>query len=236
MESTVLTDGLTALRIDPAHADTLLAYLQCVLDKNTVMNLTAITDPDEAVKLHLLDCAALIPQYEFAGKSVIDVGCGAGFPGMPLRICEPSIRLTLLDATEKKIAFLKETVDALKLENITCIHARAEEYAVVPPKGMRESFDVAVSRAVARLNILAELCLPLVKMKGMFCAMKSAGSDEEINEAKSAIQKLGGQIAHVEDYTVPGTDVMHRAVWVEKVSATPGMYPRRFAKIKQLPL
>ncbi len=232
---TLLREGLAALGLDTSRADALADYLTRVLEKNRVMNLTAITDPAEAVRLHLLDCAALLPQQDFRGKAVIDVGCGAGFPGLPLRILEPSVRLTLLDATEKKIAFLRETVQAMGLDGVTCTAGRAEELSA-PGAELRETFDIAVSRAVAPLPILAELCLPFVKKGGYFCAMKAKGAEAELQEARNAIRLLGGTAAECRAYPIPGTDLRHCAVWIEKTGFTPGPYPRRFSKIKQKPL
>ena len=232
---TLLREGLAALGLDTARAEALADYLTRVLEKNRVMNLTAITDPAEAVRLHLLDCAALLGQHDFRDKSVIDVGCGAGFPGLPLRILEPTVRLTLLDATEKKIAFLQETVHAMGLDGVTCTAGRAEELSA-PGAELRETFDIAVSRAVAPLPILAELCLPFVKKGGVFCAMKARNADAELQEARNAIRTLGGTVQECHTYTIPGTDTAHCAVWIEKTGFTPRPYPRRFSKIKQKPL
>ena len=226
----LLRQGMAEYGLDTVSAEGLMTYLDAMLAKNEVMNLTAIRDPEEAVKLHLLDALSLLTDFDFKGKSVIDVGCGAGLPGMPLRIAEPSVNLTLLDATGKKIAFLQECCDAMGLSNVTCLHARAEE------TGMRECFDVAVSRAVAQLNVLSELCLPFVKIGGWFCAMKAVASQEEVDNAMSAIKKLGGRLDRQVDVKIPGTDVVHRLVWIEKIAPTPAAYPRRYAKIKASPL
>ena len=226
----LLRQGMAEYGLDTASAEGLMTYLDAMLAKNEVMNLTAIRDPEEAVKLHLLDALSLLTDFDFKGKSVIDVGCGAGLPGMPLRIAEPSVNLTLLDATGKKIAFLQECCDAMGLSNVNCLHARAEE------TGMRECFDVAVSRAVAQLNVLSELCLPFVRIGGWFCAMKAVASQEEVDTAMSAIKKLGGRLDRQVDVKIPGTDVVHRLVWIEKIAPTPAAYPRRYAKIKASPL
>lgn len=226
----LLRQGMAEYGLDTASAEGLMTYLDAMLAKNEVMNLTAIRDPEEAVKLHLLDALSLLTDFDFKGKSVIDVGCGAGLPGMPLRIAEPTVELTLLDATGKKIAFLQECCDAMGLSNVRCLHARAEE------TGMRECYDAAVSRAVAQLNVLAELCLPFVKVGGWFCAMKAVASQEEVDTAMSAIKKLGGRLDRQVDVKIPGTDVVHRLVWIEKIAPTPAAYPRRYAKIKASPL
>ena len=226
----LLRQGMAEYGLDTASAEGLMTYLDAMLAKNEVMNLTAIRDPEEAVKLHLLDALSLLTDFDFKGKTVIDVGCGAGLPGMPLRIAEPTVELTLLDATGKKIAFLQECCDAMGLSNVRCLHARAEE------TGMRECYDAAVSRAVAQLNVLAELCLPFVKVGGWFCAMKAVASQEEVDTAMSAIKKLGGRLDRQVDVKIPGTDVVHRLVWIEKIAPTPAAYPRRYAKIKASPL
>ena len=163
---------------------------------------------------------------------MVDVGTGAGFPGMPLRILKDDFDLTLLDSLGKRIAWLEEVCGTLGLKRVECVHARAEEFAA----GHRESYDLAVSRAVAQLNVLCELALPLVKVGGQFLAMKSVDTEEEIAAAKGAIRTLGGKIVKVEDYTIPTSGVTHRAVVIEKVSPTPPRYPRAFAKIKKQPL
>lgn len=228
----LLTDGLSQLRLPTDHVDDLLQYADVLLETNKVMNLTAITDPADVATLHFLDSAALLTLADFTGKRVVDVGTGAGFPGMPLRILEPSIKLTLLDSLGKRITFLQGVCDRLGLKNVECVHARAEEFAVQH----RESYDIATSRAVASLPLLAELSLPLVKIGGYFLPMKSVDSDEELTSAARAIRTLGGQLVDVKDYRIPGTEVTHRLVVIKKVSPSPGKYPRAFAKIKKAPL
>ena len=228
-----LTAGLPQLsrNLSDAQLNTLCQFGDELLSKNQVMNLTAITEPQQVAQLHFLDCIALLGAANFYGKSVIDVGCGAGFPGVPLKVAEPSIRLTLLDSLKKRMDWLGQVLPQLEIE-AQCISARAEEYALEH----REQYDIAVSRAVARLTMLAELCLPLVRVGGQFIAMKSADSDEEISQAAHAISLLGGKVTRIWDYAVPGTDAVHRAVVISKFKATPKPYPRRFAKIKQQPL
>lgn len=228
-----LQAGLPALdrTLTEAQLDTLCAFGRALLEKNQVMNLTAITEPQAVARLHFLDCMALLGLTDFSDKTVIDVGCGAGFPGVPLKIAEPSIRLTLLDSLKKRVDWLSETLPGLGVE-ADCVSARAEEYAA----SHREGFEIVTSRAVARLNMLSELCLPLVTVGGVFIAMKSADSDEEISQAARGIGLLGGKVERIWDYTVPGTDALHRAVLIRKIKKTPGQYPRRFAKIKQAPL
>lgn len=228
----ILKDGLSALELPKTAIPALLRYAQMLLEKNQVMNLTAITDPAEVARLHFLDSLSLLKLEDFRGASLVDVGTGAGFPGLPLRLVEPSIHLTLLDSLGKRITFLQEVCDDLGLSDVMCVHARAEEFAAKH----RESFDFAVSRAVASLPMLSELCLPLVKPGGIFLAMKSVDCDEEVSSAHPAIALLGGEISDVKDYAIPGTDVVHRAIFIRKVSPTPVKYPRAFAKIKKAPL
>lgn len=227
-----LNQGLPQLGVDTSCIPALEEFSRLLLEKNQVMNLTAITEPRDVATLHLLDSLSLVPLADWRGKRVVDVGTGAGFPGVPLKIALPEMELTLLDSLNKRIDFLRESCAALGLTGVDCVHSRAEEFAA----GNRESFDLAVSRAVAALPVLCELCLPLVKVGGQFLAMKSSHTEEEIGQAKSAIATLGGKIWEVRDYTIPTTDVVHRVVVIEKVSPTPKKYPRRFAQIKKQPL
>jgi 16S rRNA (guanine527-N7)-methyltransferase len=169
---------------------------------------------------------------DFGGKKVIDVGTGAGFPGLAMKIAQPEMELTLLDSLDKRINFLRDSCEKMGIEDVTCIHARAEEI----PEGYRESFDFAVSRAVARLNLLCELCLPYVKKGGAFIAMKGQEMDTEIKEAYTAIKTMGAVVEKKIDYPIPGTDIVHKAVVLRKVSDTPKKYPRRWAQIKKSPL
>ena len=228
----ILRQGLETLGLPTDAIPQLQQYAKLLLETNKVMNLTAITDPADVATLHFLDCAALLTLADFHGKTVVDVGTGAGFPGMPLRLVEPTIRLTLLDSLGKRIHFLQTVCDELGLTDVACIHGRAEEFAAEH----RGSYDLAVSRAVASLPVLAELSLPLVKVGGSFLAMKSVESDAELAAAQHAIAILGGAVEAVRDYAIPGTDVRHRLIVVEKVKKTPEKYPRMFAKIKKNPL
>ena len=227
-----LQAGLTALGLPAEGVPSLLRYGELLVETNKVMNLTAITDPEEIASLHFLDSAALLTLEDFRNKSVVDVGTGAGFPGLPLRILAPTIRLTLLDSLGKRIQFLNRVCQELELTDVACVHGRAEEFAAEH----RESFDLAVSRAVAALPVLCELCLPLVRPGGKFLAMKSVDSDQELEAAKHAIETLGGAVSGVRDYEIPDTEVRHRLILVEKVKKTPEKYPRMFAKIKKNPL
>ena len=228
MRQTLLA-GLPAysVTLSDGQIDTLCRFGEALIEKNAVMNLTAITEPSAVAQLHFLDCIALLNAADFHGKRVIDVGCGAGFPGVPLKIAEPSIRLTLLDSLAKRMNWLSETLPALDAEIIT---ARAEEFAAQ----RREQYDLATSRAVARLNVLAELCLPFVRVGGKFLAMKGALAQEEVEEARRGIERLGGHVLRIFEY--PVADAVHKAVVIEKLRPTPPQYPRAFAKIKKSPL
>ena len=227
-----LQSGLAAMGLPADGIPALCRYGELLLETNKVMNLTAITEPRDVAALHFLDSAALLTLEDFHGKSVVDVGTGAGFPGLPLRILEPTIRLTLLDSLGKRVQFLESVCRELGLTDVSCIHGRAEEFA----GAHRESYDLAVSRAVAALPVLCELCLPLVRPGGKFLAMKSVESDQELASAGHAIAILGGAVAAVRDYVIPGTQVRHRLIIVEKAKKTPEKYPRMFAKIKKNPL
>ena len=225
-----LTKGLPDLGVSVELIPTLEEFSRLLVKKNEVMNLTGITEPREIATLHLLDSLSLLPLADMKGKAIIDVGTGAGFPGVPLKIALPESSVTLLDSLNKRVDFLQESCDALGLTDVNCVHARAEEF------GHREEFDYAVSRAVASLPVLCELCLPLVKVGGEFLAMKSSHTEDEINAAKAAIALLGGTITEVIDYTIPTTDITHRVIRIRKEKPTPKKYPRRFAQIKKQPL
>ena len=207
-------------------------YKDSLEETNRVMNLTAIEGDENIARLHFLDCAALLTCEEFQGKRVIDVGTGAGFPGLVLRIGCPSLSLTLLDSLDKRVGFLRSTCQQLDFADINCLHLRAEE----APKEMRAAYDIATARAVAGLNVLSELCLPFVKVGGCFLAMKGPDCREEVRGAARAIGQLGGKTEAVIDYRIPGTDIHHSIVKIRKITATPRTFPRRWAQIKKSPL
>lgn len=207
-------------------------YYELLTEWNAVMNLTAISGEEDTARLHFLDCAALAELVDLSGKRVIDVGTGAGFPGMVLKILRPETELTLLDSLDKRLRFLSTVCGELGFADVQCLHARAEE---APPE-LRQSFDVACSRAVARLNLLAELCLPFVKVGGVFAAMKGPELTEELREAEKGIRLLGGEVERVAEYAVPGTELRHNAVLIRKVSETPKKYPRKWGQMKKNPL
>ena len=226
-----LTAGLPrlGLALDDDRCRQLCAFGEAVVEQNKVMNLTAITEPDQVAKLHLLDSLTLLTLKDLKGKKVIDIGCGAGFPGVPVKIACPEAEVTLLDSLGKRMAWLETVLPQLGVE-ATCITARAEEAVA----DRREQYDIATSRAVARLNILLELTAPYVKVGGYVLAMKGTAAHEELEEAKTAIKKLGLKLEKVAEFPVDGT--AHTVIVLKKIAPTPKPYPRRYAKIKQSPL
>ena len=229
-----LVSGFSALGL-PCSGEMLSAfrlYYEALEETGKMMNLTAIRGEENVAQLHFLDCAALLTLAFFPGKTVSDIGTGAGFPGLVLKIACPEIRLTLIDSLEKRIGFLKKTCDTLGYEDVRCLHARAEEIA---PEDRAQS-DIVTSRAVADLSVLAELCLPYVKEGGLFIAMKGPEYDAELEKAKHAIYLLGGKTEKCAFYTIPGTEVTHSAILIRKTGKTPACYPRRWAQIKKNPL
>ena len=223
------------LALSAHQIEQLEQYWTLLAARNQVMNLTAITDKAEAMEKHFLDSLALAAAADLTGKRLIDIGTGAGFPGLPLKIAIPTLEVTLLDSLQKRVTFLEELTARLDLEGLSCVHARAEEWTASP--GERENYDYATSRAVAELNVLLELCLPYVKLDGAFLAMKTAQAEAEIEAATGAAKVLGGEIESHHDYTLPDSpDVIRRIVVVRKVTPTPEQYPRRFAQIKKKPL
>ncbi|MDO5401586.1 MAG: 16S rRNA (guanine(527)-N(7))-methyltransferase RsmG [Eubacteriales bacterium] len=207
----------------------LVAFGQAVVKQNEVMNLTAITEDAAVARLHLLDSLTVLTAADLKGKTLIDVGCGAGFPGVPLAIACPDCRVTLLDSLGKRMKWLEEILPQLGVK-AECVTARAEEAVA----DRRERYDFATSRAVARLNILLELTAPYVKVGGAVLAMKGAAAKEELAECGNAIKKLGLKLEEVKEYPIDGTS--HAVIVLRKVSPTPKQYPRRYAKIKACPL
>lgn len=227
-----LKEGLPemGLELSEETCTRLCGFGRAMVKQNEVMNLTGITEDAQVSKLHLLDSLSVLCCADLKGKRIIDVGCGAGFPGVPVAIACPEARVTLLDSLAKRMNWLETVLPQLGVTNAECITARAEEAVAT----RRESYDFATSRAVARLNILLELTAPYVKVGGAVLALKGAAAREELEEAKSAISKLGLKIEAVREFPVDGTQ--HAVIVLRKVSSTPAKYPRRFAKIKQNPL
>ncbi len=219
------------LELAPQSLERFEAYYAFLSEANQVMDLTAVMGEEETARRHFLDSLSLLRFWDFRNARVIDVGSGAGFPGLPLLLAEPTVTLTLLDAQGKRVDFLASLCEKLGV-SVRCVHARAEEAALEP--GERDAYDCAVSRAVARLNMLTELCLPFVKPGGAFLAMKARDCDEELAEAESAIRRLGGKRERLERFNV--AEVERTLVVVRKTGPTPKGYPRRFAKIKKEPL
>ena len=226
-----LSDGLCdlGLTLSDSVQEKLCAFARAMVRQNEVMNLTGITEDAPVAKLHLLDSLTVASCVDLQGKSLIDVGCGAGFPGVPLAIACPDTRVTLLDSLGKRMKWLEEVLPSLDI-SAKCVTARAEEAVA----SCRESYDVATSRAVARLNILLELTAPYVKVGGCVVALKGSAAREELEEAKNAIKKLGLSLKEVREFTFDGAS--HGVIVLKKVAPTPPAYPRRFAKIKQNPL
>lgn len=226
-----LDAGLPELGLDLPEStrQALCDFGAAVIKQNEVMNLTAITQPDQVAKLHLLDSLTVLTAADLRGKQIIDVGCGAGFPGVPLAITCPEARVTLLDSLGKRMKWLEEILPQLGVR-AQCVTARAEEAAAE----RRERYDYAVSRAVARLNILLELTAPYVKVGGAVLAMKGSAAREELAECTSAIKKLGLQLESVKEFSIDGAS--HAVIVLRKITPTPKQYPRRYAKIKQSPL
>ena len=223
--------GLSLLELDLPEStqQTLCAFGEAMVKQNEVMNLTAITEPTAVAKLHLLDSLTVLKCAELSGKALIDVGCGAGFPGVPLSIACPGAKITLLDSLGKRMKWLEEILPQLGVD-ADCVTARAEEAVA----SRRESYDFATSRAVARLNILLELTAPYVKVGGAVLAMKGSAARDELEEGKNAIKKLGLKLESIHDFDFDGA--IHSVIVLRKVAHTPAQYPRRYAKIKQMPL
>ena len=226
-----LDQGLPLLDLDLPEAtrQTLCDFGRAMVKQNEVMNLTAITEDEAVAKLHLLDSLTVLTCADLKGKTLIDVGCGAGFPGVPLAIACPEAKVTLLDSLGKRMKWLEEVLPTLGVK-AECVTARAEEAVA----SRRESYDFATSRAVARLNILLELTAPYVKVGGAVLAMKGAAAREELAECNSAIQKLGLKLEKIQEFPIDGTS--HSVIILRKIKPTPPAYPRRYAKIKQAPL
>ena len=230
MEKT-LNEGLNALGLSlpQERQETLCAFARAMVKQNEVMNLTAITEDTQVAKLHLLDSLTVLCCADLRGNTLIDVGCGAGSPGVPLAIACPEANITLLDSLGKRVKWLEQILPQLGI-HAECVTARAEEAVA----SRRESYDFATSRAVARLNILLELTAPYVKVGGAVLAMKGAAAKEELSECAGAMKKLGLKLEDIREFPIDGTS--HAVIVLRKIAPTPKQYPRRYAKIKQSPL
>ena len=227
-----LQEGLPALNLtlDEQRCQQLCAFGAAMVKQNEVMNLTGITEDSQVAKLHLLDSLTVLASADLEGKTLIDVGCGAGFPGVPLAIACPGAKITLLDSLAKRMNWLETVLPQLGVANARCVTARAEEEVTK----CRETYDFATSRAVARLTVLLELTAPYVRVGGAVLAMKGSAAREELDEAKNAISKLGLKLEEIRDFDIDGA--IHSVIILRKVQPTPPRFPRRFSKIKQAPL
>ena len=199
-------------------------YMNLLIEWNKKINLTAIVEPKEIILKHFIDSLTIIKYIEL-NKSVIDIGTGAGFPGIPIKIMREDLDITLLDSLNKRIHFLNEVIQKLELKNITAVHARIEEYA--KNKQYRETFDIATSRAVANMTTLSEYMLPMVALEGKAICMKGSEISDEISKSKNSIKVLGGEIAKIEEFTLPKSDNKRNLILIKKERQTPGKYPRK---------
>ena len=232
---TALQTALSEYRIsmDERAAERLCGYYDLLVEWNRVMNLTALTEPDEVALKHFVDSLMLLEYSEIPqGAAVIDVGTGAGFPGMVLAIARPDLHVTLLDSLQKRLTFLDEVCTALGLTNVATVHSRAEDGART---ALRDSFDLAVARAVAPLNVLCEYCLPYVKAGGSFFAMKGKSADDELAAAQNAIIQLGGKVAAQHRFTL-GEAGDRAIIEIKKITPTPALFPRKSKAIQKKPL
>lgn len=222
-----LNERLRSYQIDctDSQLQQFATYYDLLIDWNKKMNLTAITDPEEVIVKHFFDSITPAFFYPFSQQRMIDIGAGAGFPSIPLKICFPDLKLTLLDSLNKRITFLQHLIETLNLKNVDFIHGRAEEIA--RKSDLRESFDIAISRAVAKLNVLAELSLPFIKLKGSMIALKGARANEEIAEAQKAIQLLGGVFVKEHNFDLPEHFGERTIIIINKTKSTPIKYPRK---------
>jgi 16S rRNA (guanine527-N7)-methyltransferase len=223
--------------ISTAQEEMFEKYKTLLIEWNKKFNLTAITDDRDIVLKHFLDSISVISVMGDCRENtkLMDIGAGAGFPGLPIKIMlDNLLDVTLMDSVGKKVTFMNEVISVLGLKNAEAVHSRAEDLASLT--NYRESFDFVTARAVSKLNILAEYCLPFVKTGGKFISMKLSGADDEINEAKSAIKKLGGEISSIREIQIPFTDITHCLIVIDKISNTPPQYPRKAGKALKSPI
>ncbi|MDF2590618.1 MAG: methyltransferase GidB [Clostridia bacterium] len=231
MSSSILKSGLQQLNIEttPEILDKFEVLKGLLIEWNEKINLTAITESNEVDIKHFVDSASCIATgYIRDGSEVIDVGTGAGFPGLPIKILNDSLKVTLLDSLNKRIKYLEDVVNKLQLSNMKLVHSRAEDGGI--NKQYREKYDIALSRAVAAMNVLCEYCLPFVKVGGYFICQKGPSYKEELENAKNAIELLGGRIKEIKSYKLAYSDITHYVIIIEKVKQTPSNYPRKAGK------
>ena len=230
MEHTTFNEGLLekastmGVRFSVEQMDKFYKYMNLLIDWNEKINLTAIIEPNEIILKHFIDSITILKDIK-DGSTVVDVGTGAGFPGIPLSIMNPTLKITLVDSLNKRLIFLQEVINELDLKNVELVHARAEEFG--RNKKYREKFDVATSRAVANLATLSEYLLPLVKINGKAISMKAGNASQEIEDAKKAIKTLGGNINNIEEFNLPQSDIGRTIIIIDKIKGTPGKYPRK---------
>ncbi len=222
------------INISDTTIDALISYYNILIERNKVVNLTRITEPQDVVSKHFLDSMTPLLTNLINGK-VIDVGTGAGFPGLVLKCVKPDIKLTLLDSLNKRISFLKDAANEMKItDGIEFVHSRAEDAAL--DKKYREKYDTVVSRAVANLRALSEWCLPFLKIGGYFLALKGPLADNELDDAKGAIKALGGEFCNIFSVDIPNTDLNHKIIIIKKVRHTPSVLPRKGKKATLIPV
>ena len=230
MEHSTFNEGLLekastiGVRFSVEQMDKFYKYMNLLIEWNEKINLTAIIEPNEIILKHFIDSITILKDIK-DGSIVVDVGTGAGFPGIPLSIMNPTLKITLVDSLNKRLIFLQEVINELDLKNVELVHARAEEFG--RNKKYREKFDVATSRAVANLATLSEYLLPLVKINGKAISMKAGNASQEIEDAKKAIKTLGGNINNIEEFKLPQSDIGRTIIMIDKISGTPGKYPRK---------
>lgn len=227
--------GIYGLSLTEKQLEQFERYYELLVEWNQKMNLTAITEPREVAVKHMIDSlSAWNPQLFSPKASLVDVGTGAGFPGLPLKILYPELRLTLLDSLNKRVRYLQTVVDELELADVCCVHARAEEAA--RQKEYREQFNIAVSRAVARLPVLAEYCLPFVKPGGVFAALKGMQYEQEAKEAKAALGMLSGKVIAIRPVQLPGLEDKRAVIYIKKIGKISAIYPRKAGTPEKNPL
>ena len=221
------------IKLSVEQLEKFYSYMSLLLEWNEKMNLTAITEPNEIILKHFVDSLTILKEINDNSK-VVDVGTGAGFPGIPLSIANESLKITLVDSLNKRLIFLQEVIDKLELKNIEIVHSRAEDFG--QNKKYRESFDIATSRAVANLSTLSEYLIPLVKISGKCICMKASDVEEEINQAKNAINVLGGTIEKIEEFKLPESDIGRTIIIINKQKQTPNKYPRKVGTPSKEPI
>lgn len=229
-------EGLLELNIElsDAQISQFMDYYELLIEKNKVMNLTAITELSEVISKHFIDSLSIARLYRPSSEKILDLGTGAGLPGIPIKIAFPDTQVVLMDSLNKRVRFLDEVIEKLSLDNITTIHGRAEDFG--RDKNYREAFDICTSRAVARLSTLSEYCIPFIKVGGKFIPYKSGNITEEVNEAGKAINILGGKILKADEFELPNTDIRRTLILIEKSKYTPTKYPRLAGKPSKEPL